>query len=213
MINMLLTKWNSNYLVRKLLYTSYKAPGPQAYHTKADDIPHFFRKGCLIILVMSKETILILDKDFHTQWTLKTILESEKYIVLAVDTIERALTNFQEFEVSGFITEKRIDHTDIYEIIRELKEGFPELYVMMLTDENLEEKEYKKMMGAGIDDLFLKPISTEKILIHLQKGLRHRKVLLQKKRLEQRLSEIKTDRNLRGGALNRDSLSQKNRSL
>jgi DNA-binding response OmpR family regulator len=136
-------------------------------------------------------------------------LESEKYIVLAVDTIERALTNFQEFEVSGFITEKRIDHTDIYEIIRELKEGFPELYVMMLTDENLEEKEYKKMMGAGIDDLFLKPISTEKILIHLQKGLRHRKVLLQKKRLEQRLSEIKTDRNLREVALNRDSLSQK----
>jgi DNA-binding response OmpR family regulator len=130
-----------------------------------------------------------------------------------VDTIERALTNFQEFEVSGFITDKRIDHTDIYEIIRELKKGFPELYVMMLTDENLEEKEYKKMMGAGIDDLFLKPISTEKILIHLQKGLRHRKVLLQKKRLEQRLSEIKTDRNLREGALNRDSLSQKNRSL
>jgi DNA-binding response OmpR family regulator len=162
---------------------------------------------------MAKETILILDKDFHTQWTLKTVLESEKYIVLAVDTIERALTSFQEFEVSGFITEKRIDYTNIYEIIRELKRGFPELYVMMLTDENLGEKEYKKMMGAGIDDLFLKPISTEKILIHLQKGLRHRKVLLQKKRLEQKLSEIKTNRNLRDVVLGVDSQSQKNHSL
>jgi len=162
---------------------------------------------------MAKETILILDKDFHTQWTLKTVLESEKYIVLAVDTIERALTNFQEFEVSGFITEKQIDHANLYEIIRELKKGFPELYIMMLTDENLEEKEYKRMMGAGIDDLFLKPISTEKILIHLQKGLRHRKVLLQKKRLEQKLSEIRASKNLRDIALGGDSLSQKNHSL
>jgi DNA-binding response OmpR family regulator len=158
---------------------------------------------------MSKETILILDKDFHTQWTLRTILESERYIVLAVDSVERALTNFQEFEVSSLITEDRIDHINVVEIIRELKKDFPELYVMMLTSDNLEEKEYKKIMNAGIDDLFLKPISTEKILIHLKKGLRHRKLLLQKKRLEQRLSELKTDRNVREVALSRDSLSQK----
>jgi DNA-binding response OmpR family regulator len=156
---------------------------------------------------MSKDTILILDKEFHTQWTLKTLLESEKYIVLAVDTIERALQNFQEFEVSGLITEFRIDHTNVPEIIRELKKSFSELYVMMLTYENLEEKEYKKIMGAGIDDFFLKPVSSEKILIHLKKGLGHRKILLQKKRLEQRLNEIKTNRNVRGVALSRDSLS------
>jgi DNA-binding response OmpR family regulator len=103
---------------------------------------------------MAKETILILDKDFHTQWTLRTILESEKYVVLAVDSIERALTNFQEFEVSGLITEDRIDHINVPEIIRELKKDFPELYVMMLTYENLEEEEYGKIMSSGIDDLF-----------------------------------------------------------
>ncbi len=158
---------------------------------------------------MPKETILILDKDFHTQWTLRTILESERYIVLAVDTIERALTNFQEFEVSGLITEDQINHNNVSEIIRELKKDFPELYVMMLTAENLEEREYKKIMNAGIDDLFLKPISTEKILIHLKKGLRHRKALLQKKRLEQRLSEMRTSRNIQETTFNGESLSQK----
>jgi len=156
---------------------------------------------------MSKETILILDKEFHTQWTLKTILESEKYIVLAVDSIERALQNFQEFEVSGLITEYQIDHANTPEIIRELKKNFPELYVMMLTHENLEEKEYKRIISSGIDDFFLKPISSEKILIHLKKGLRQRKILLQKKRLEQRLNQIKTDRNFREVALSRDNLS------
>lgn len=75
---------------------------------------------------MPKETILILDREFHAQWTLKTILESEKYIVLSVDTIERALQNFQEFEVSGLITEYRIDQAYTPKIIRELKKSFPE---------------------------------------------------------------------------------------
>jgi len=162
---------------------------------------------------MSRDTILLLDKDFPAQWTLKTILESEKYIVLAVDTVERALQNFQEFEVSGLITEIRIDHTNTFEVICQLKKSFPELYVMILTHENLEEKEYKKIMNAGIDDLFLKPISSEKILIHLKKGLMHRKVLLQKKHLEQRLSKIKTNRNVREVALSGDSLSHKNFQL
>jgi DNA-binding NtrC family response regulator len=156
---------------------------------------------------MAKDTILILDKEFHTQWTLKTILESEKYIVLAMDTMERALQNFKEFEISGLITEYRIDHTNTPEIIRDLKKGFPELYVMMLTYENLGEKEYKKIMSAGIDDFFLKPISSEKILIHLKKGLRQRKVFLQKKRLEQKLKEMRRNENVREIALSRDGLS------
>jgi len=139
---------------------------------------------------MSRETVLILDEEFHTQWTLKTILESEKYIVLAVDSIKRALQNFKEFEVSSLITEYRVDHSQTPEIIRELKKSFPELYVMMLTHENLAEKEYEKIMRAGIDDFFLKPVSSEKILIHLRKGLKQRKILLQKKRLEQKLNQI-----------------------
>jgi DNA-binding response OmpR family regulator len=160
---------------------------------------------------MAKDTILILDKEFHTQWTLKTILESEKYIVLAMDTMERALQNFKEFEISGLITEYRIDHTNTPEIIRDLKKGFPELYVMMLTYENLGEKEYKKIISAGIDDFFLKPISSEKILIHLKKGLRQRKVFLQKKRLEQKLKEMRRNENVREIALSRDSLSTTSR--
>ena len=153
---------------------------------------------------MAKETILVLDKEYHTQWTLKTILEGEKYIVLAVDSIERALQNFQEFEVSGLITEYRIGHSETPGIIQELKKSFPELYVMMLTHENLEEKKYRRIMSSGIDDFFLKPISIEKILIHLKKGLRQRKVLIEKRRLEQRLNQMRTNKNVRDAGLGKD---------
>jgi len=144
---------------------------------------------------MSKETILILDKEAHTQWTLKTLLESEKYIALAVNSIERAFQNFQEFEVSCLITEFWVDNNCTSGMIQELKRRFPELYVMMLTHENLEETEYRKIMIAGADDFFLKPVSSVKILVHLNKGLKHRKILLQKKRLEQILDEIKANPN------------------
>ncbi len=172
---------------------------------KIRSAPYFFFGIPLVVLPMAKETILVLDKEYHTQWTLKTILEGEKYIVLAVNSVERALQNFQEFEVSSLITEYRIDHSHTPEMVRELKKSFPELYVMMLTHENLEEKEYRKIMSSGIDDLFLKPISVERILIHLKKGLRQRNILIQKKRLEQRLNEIRTNRSVREGVMGRES--------
>ena len=152
---------------------------------------------------MSKETILILDKESNTQWTLKALLESEGYIVLAVGTVERALQNFQECEVSGLIAEYRIDQNHTPEIIRELKKEFPELYVMMLTHDNLKEEEYNRIISSGIDDFFLKPASSEKILIFLRKGMRHRKILLQKKRLEQKLIRIRMIKNSERAALSK----------
>jgi DNA-binding NtrC family response regulator len=118
-----------------------------------------------------------------------------------VNSVERALQNLKEFEVSGIITEYRIDHTNMPKVIRELKRSFPELYVMMTTDENLEEKEYKKIMSLGIDDLFLKPVSSEKILIHLKKGLKQRKIFLQKRELEKKLNLIKKNKIVREMAL------------
>ncbi len=140
---------------------------------------------------MAKETILILDNEFHIQWILKTLLENERYIVVSVDTIERAKQNFREFEVSGLITEYRIHHSKTIEIIRELKRISPELYVMMLTNEDVKEMEYETIMEAGIDDFFLKPFSSEKTLLHLKKGLRQRKIFLQKRRIENELNQIK----------------------
>lgn len=161
---------------------------------------------------MAKDTLLILDKESHIQRTLKPVLEREKYIVLAVDTMERALQNFQEFEVAGLITEYRIDQSQSPEAIRELKKRFPELYVMMLAPENLEKEQYGKIMSSGIDDFFLKPISIEKILIHLKEGLRQRKIFVEKKRLQQRSNQIRTERNFRE-AVPRGESSPRNKSF
>jgi DNA-binding NtrC family response regulator len=148
---------------------------------------------------MRKETILILDKEYHTRWVLKTLLENEKYIVIAVDTIERARQNFSEFQVSGLITEYRIGRATTLDTVRELKSRAPEAYVMMLTADELTEKEYEEVIAAGVDDYFVKPFPSSKILVHLSKGLKHRTLLLQKKRQEQELGRLKEKTEFPGG--------------
>ena len=144
----------------------------------------------------TKETILILDKENHNRWILKVVLENEKYVVIAVDTMKRALENFSEFEVSGFITNYRVDQFCTLDVVRELKKKFPEAYVMMFSDEEIREKEYEEIMKAGVDDYFRKPFSMQKVLLHLKKGLKQRDITLQKSRLEEELSCIKTGRNI-----------------
>ena len=131
-----------------------------------------------------------MDKERYTQWILKTLLENEKYIVVAVDSFERTWKDFSEFKVSGLITEYWVDHSSTIETIRKLKEVFPELYVMMLTDKELNGDEYEEIINAGTDDLFLKPFSVKRILLHLRKGLKHRQSLIQKKRLAEELNRI-----------------------
>jgi len=140
---------------------------------------------------MPKEKILILDEECYTRFVFKTLLEAENYTAIAVNTIGEALKNFLESEISGFITEYWINQTCSLEAIRDLKKRFPELYVMMLTNEEVQENRYREMINVGVDDLFQKPFSSEKILVHLKKGLRQREVLLRKNRIEQEFYRIK----------------------
>jgi DNA-binding response OmpR family regulator len=162
---------------------------------------------------MPNETILILDNESHSRWTLKTLLENEHYPVVAVDTIERALRNFSEFEVSAFITESWINRSSTAETIRELKTRFPACYVMVLTDKEMKENAYAELLGAGVDDCFLKPLSTRKILLHIEKGLSRRKGLFQRKFTVEPLEQdaaaddlLETERNSGEMAMSKSSM-------
>ena len=140
---------------------------------------------------MSKETILILDNERYIQWTLKKLLEGEDYTILSSDSIETVAPVFSEREVACLITEYWIDHSCTLELVRGLKNRFPEIYIMMLTSKEFSEEKYKEILNAGVDDLFKKPFPAQKILLHLKKGLRQRNIFLEKKQLEQELDRIK----------------------
>jgi DNA-binding NtrC family response regulator len=133
---------------------------------------------------MSKETIMVLDTDKNITWTLKTLLESENYPVVITDSAEKASRNFTEFQVSGFITEYWVKNASTLDSIRKLKEMYPESYVMVITDRELREEEYEELIGIGVDDFFLKPVPIKRVLLHLKKGLRNRRILIGKNRFD-----------------------------
>ena len=157
---------------------------------------------------MSKERILILDNEKHIQWTLKKLLEAEEYSILSSDSIATATSIFSEHKVACLITEYWINHFCTLEMVRELKKRIPEIYVMMLTSKELSEQKYKEILNAGVDDLFQKPFTPEKIFLHLKKGLRQRSIFLQKRQLE-----LKLDRIDAGRYINRISARAESRPL
>lgn len=118
------------------------------------------------------KTILILDDEVPVSWALKSILGMENYQVFTASTLEEAGRIFHEEALSALITEYRLDRDYTVETIKKIKETLPGLYVMMLTNNEVDELEYEKIIHAGVDDYFLKPVSFNRILLHLEKGLK-----------------------------------------
>ncbi len=146
---------------------------------------------------MPKEAIAILENERYVQWTLKNFLGKEGYVILPFDSIPALMAAFSEHEIAALITEYWVGHFCTLDVIRSLKKRFPELYVMILTTKELNEERYREIMSGGVDDCFEKPFSSERILVHLKKGLKYRKLFLQKRELEEELSLVKRRRDLR----------------
>jgi DNA-binding NtrC family response regulator len=121
---------------------------------------------------MIQETILILEEDLQLQWILKTYLENRGFTIIAHDTIEKVREAISKEKVSVFITtEYWINHSNLLEIIRQLKTILPKIYIMLITYRMMDEKEYEDFLVAGVDDLLEKPFSLNKIPVLLNKRL------------------------------------------
>jgi len=114
----------------------------------------------------------------------RMILEGEKYGVDTAGNHEEAYAQFDAREYSTVIIEYFPPYEDTCQIIRWMKEKRPEGYILMVTNMTIGEADYGKLFSLGLDDLILKPYSPEKILVHIQKGLRQRELILRKQELE-----------------------------
>lgn len=121
------------------------------------------------------KSLIILDPEEHNRWVLKTLLESEGYKVFCASTSDEALKIFPEYKFHGLISEYWIGQTSSLDVIKKFKELSPEGYVMILANDDVKENEYQEIINAGVDDFFVKPFPTRRILLHLQKGLRRHK--------------------------------------
>lgn len=119
---------------------------------------------------MTSQKILILEEDRHLQWILKTFLESKGFSTIVSDKVEMVLEIVTKTKISIFITEYWINHSNTLETIKKLKILSPQVYVLLNTYRVIDENEYQKIMEVGVDDLFEKPFSFEKMMSHLKKG-------------------------------------------
>ncbi|MBI5584202.1 MAG: hypothetical protein HY892_10280 [Deltaproteobacteria bacterium] len=98
----------------------------------------------------------------------------ENYQVYTASTLEQAGLISHDQPLSALITEYLHNKTQTIDMIKKIKYVRPELYVMMLTNAQVNEQEYEQIIRAGVDDYFLKPVSFNRILLHLDKGLKQR---------------------------------------
>ena len=117
------------------------------------------------------KTVLILDDEFPASWALKSILGMEHYQVYTAATLDEFKKITPDSGFSALITEYRLERDSTLNTIKGLKKNRPGLYVMMLTNNEVNESEYEEIIRAGVDDYFLKPVSFNRILLHLEKGL------------------------------------------
>ncbi len=140
---------------------------------------------------MNSKKILILEEDLHLQWILKTFLENKGFSVIVSDTIEKVLEIISKVKICIFITEYWVDHSNTLEIIKKLKEISPQVYILLNTNQVIDEKEYQLIIDAGVDDLFEKPFSFDKMMVHLKKRSEKRSLIPAKNRLKKDLSKSK----------------------
>ena len=129
--------------------------------------------------------VLLVDPFKNLVSAYRMVLEAEKYGVDTARNLEEAYAQFDTREHSIVIIEYFPPYEDTCPIIRWMKEKRPEAYILMVTNITIGEADYGKLFGLGLNDLILKPYSPEKILVHLQKGLRQRELILRKQELEE----------------------------
>jgi DNA-binding response OmpR family regulator len=122
--------------------------------------------------MIPNKNVLILEGEMPISWALKSILGMENYEAHTASTLEEARLVSAEPKWAALITEYHLEKDNTLDFIKKLKNDIPSLYVMMLTNNQVDEGEYAEIIRAGVDDYFLKPVSFNRILVHLEKGLK-----------------------------------------
>ena len=116
--------------------------------------------------------ILLLEGKRNILWPSKTFLEERGYDVHTARSRKEAIDQIGRHHFSALITEYIVEGAITLNIVRQVKSINPETYVLLLTNVGLDPKAHEEVIAAGIDDYFVKPFPLEKILVHLEKGMK-----------------------------------------
>jgi PleD family two-component response regulator len=122
---------------------------------------------------MSNKSICIIDPLKNLLDVFRLILGEKGYEVDTVLDLEQALQHCSLKRYSVVISEYFDPPEKMLYFVRALKGLIPEAYYIISTSVIITDAVYKKLFDSGLDDLLTKPFGRDKLLAHIEKGIRN----------------------------------------
>jgi DNA-binding response OmpR family regulator len=141
---------------------------------------------------MPEKSICIIDPFENVFNVYRMILEDKGFEVSTTADLDQALEWCFKTGYSIIITELFFPLEKMCHFIRSVKKAIPETYLIMSTSIIIDDPIYKQMFDAGLDDLLLKPYGSEKLLAHIEKGIKRQEIFLENIKNEKGISAYPT---------------------
>ncbi len=133
--------------------------------------------------------IMVVDDDPHILFTLQMRLESLGYEVLTASNGKEGMELSRDQEVAVILLDLRLPDLSGWNILKEIKEIFPMMEVIILTAEGSIEGAVNAIK-EGAYDYLTKPLDSHRLKIVLEKALERGKIYQEIKRLRQQLKQM-----------------------
>ena len=147
----------------------------------------------------SKGRILIVDDEVNARTALVELLRDEGYAVEAAADAFKALGKVADFAPDLVVTDLKMPGMDGLQLLAKLREGDPDLPVIVMTAFG-EVETAVKAMRSGARDYLSKPVNVGELSVVVARELEQRRLRAETGLLRQRLSEKYSFSNIIGSA-------------
>lgn len=132
------------------------------------------------------DRVLLIEDDEAMRRSLTQTLELEDMVILQADGLSQARRSIRANFPGVILSDIRMPHDDGFDVLARVQDVDEDLPVVFLTGEADVPMAVRALQG-GAYDFLEKPCGTEDLLKSLRRALRHRRLVLQARRLEQQI--------------------------
>jgi len=136
-------------------------------------------------LIQSENSLLLVDPYQNLLHAYRILFEQVGLPVETAGNLEEAQRSLKDKEYALVMAELFLPDLKGLHFWQETKISYPETYLILMTDAQVDEEGYERIFNSGADDLIIKPFPPEKLLVHVRRGLQHRASILRQKKMAQ----------------------------
>ena len=123
---------------------------------------------------MPERSILLVDPFENVVNVFRTILEEKGFSVSTGTDLDQVVQSRSFVGYSIIITEFFFPVEKTCLFIREVKKVSPETYLILSSSVIIDDSSYRELLEAGLDDVLVKPYGQDKLLAHIEKGIKRK---------------------------------------